>query len=251
MISFLSSTKRCGGDTTPAIDTTGATLLVALGLQWDITTITITDSKGNTWHNLNIKGSGPILYSGYGRIAYAYDHGGSALSVGTNHSFKVNTNGYQSLVVAAFSGTLPSGDPFDTQNGDSNLSPSYSLASGSVTPSTTGDLIISGMFDGYSTDADATNDKSLLIAGSAHNGNDMSGTMGYLITSNTNAVNVTWTNNINTRYGAVIATFKQGLAKEYTGYGTLTTSGNTYTVGTITATLFSTNAESTTDLSDW
>lgn len=122
--------------TTAAIDTTGAALLiVALGNTNALSGTEVVDSKGNTWHYTT-----SYYYAGgpYSAIYYAYDHGGSPLSVGSGHTVTV-TGWNPAFSFVAYSGTLGSGNPFDQYNGANNNNDA--LVVGSITPSVNGSLV--------------------------------------------------------------------------------------------------------------
>jgi hypothetical protein len=160
-IHYLTSTaERNGGTvysvtTLTGIDTTGASLLVAvlnLNNNYDPSSAAITDKlagtpTSNNWHHLTSQ-IVPTLSTTV--IWYAYDSGaGAPLQVGANHTFigtYASNPGAYSIAVAAYSGTLASGDPYDgNQNGAQNTAANPSLSTGSITPSVDGCLIISGM----------------------------------------------------------------------------------------------------------
>lgn len=126
-------------------NTTGATLLtavcgvyVALGATYS----TVSDSKGNTWHY----GTGVNGLS-YGiRIGYAYDHGGSALSVGAGHTFSTTNNGntnFPACVFRSWSGTDTTSAVFVGTGTQATTSASPTLAPGAITPAV-GDLLLTG-----------------------------------------------------------------------------------------------------------
>jgi hypothetical protein len=195
--------------TTSAINTIGATLLVVAHLQNGGYPIDspVTDSKGNTWHSLTLQhGSETVT------IWYAWDHGGTALSVGSGHTATVTPHGgsfYTAAVFAAYSGTLASGDPFDVENGESTGG-EWIVQPGAVTPSQNGSLVITACESDYQvpyiyngsdgfTDVDGVN--------SGYNGSTSIG-VGNLIQSTAAPVNPQWA--LGGHYGneAVIAVFK-------------------------------------------
>lgn len=189
------------------IDTTGATLLVAVLLAWlDTSGNQFTDSKGNTWHVLTEYGVGNAG-SGYGQIVYAY---GSGLNVGSNHTFDLqdtDSGSYLGLIVAAISGIDGSSDPFGTENGYVLPAQGTTIQPGAVTPAKIGDLVVSFVCDGKSTDEDPNIDSGFTVIESVHNGSDMSGTLAFLVTPDTSNKNPTWTFVENARFASAIATF--------------------------------------------
>jgi len=137
-MSLLAATSAGGGagDTTPAIDTTGATLLVAIGVaDSSSATPTLTDSKSNVWTELPLRGGGnPTFHED--RIFYVEDP-----VVGTGHTFTVaGTNA--AVCVAAFDGTTTP-TSFDQETGAVTLA-SESAPGGSLTPPAPG-LFISAI----------------------------------------------------------------------------------------------------------
>lgn len=150
----FASAEGASPKTTGAITTTGASLLVVIvsdngyGTPGNI----VSDSNGNTWYALatTIRGGDCIT------IFYAYDHGGSALSVGSGHTATVTYAGKQvAFTWAAYSGTLSTGDPYDGQL--SGSSPSGDPCQpGSITPTVNGTLLVLGVSYPYSWQATTT-----------------------------------------------------------------------------------------------
>jgi Concanavalin A-like lectin/glucanases superfamily len=130
--------------TTAGITTTGATLLVVAVGSWSLSTLgTVSDSKGNTWTLLTAQSiaSDPRIF-----LAYAVNP-----VVGTGHTFTYTgpTSGnlaYCSIAVQAFSGVRLA-SPFDGQNGAGAASVT-SLATGVVTPTQAGDLLVTAFSEG-------------------------------------------------------------------------------------------------------
>ena len=207
-IALINHTGACGASTAGPIDTTGATLLVAVGHQWETPGIcTITDNKGNTWYPLTRYGTSGSC--GFGQIHYAY---GPSLSVGTNHIFYVTAQQYQSLEVLAFSGIgAPAVDPFDSENGN-NGEAAYTVQPGSVTPTAIGDLIISTVHDGWSTGTAYTINNGFIIGHSSYNGGDMSGAIAYKVAEAVEGHNPTWTHTQSCTKSSEIAVFKAAAA---------------------------------------
>lgn len=123
------------GGSTGSVDTTGATILIAVGVA-DSGTPTITDSKGNTWNSLTqVGGSFPTYHRC--RLYYVENP-----TVGTGHTFTVaGTNA--SACFAAFDATATT-SVFDAENGAQNLGVS-SATGGTVTPAGSNYLYISGL----------------------------------------------------------------------------------------------------------
>jgi len=123
--------------TTPAIDTSGADLLVANITQYAASvTATFTDSKGNAWTPLPVR-------AGLGaREQLVYCQGGS-INVGTGHTFTLagGDSFYGSIQVAAFRGSAGG----HTAAAGTVATSATSIQPGAVTPSLSGSLVVSGM----------------------------------------------------------------------------------------------------------
>jgi hypothetical protein len=131
-----------GGATLSAIDTTGASLLIAVLSCWagGVSAATVpTDSKSNTWTALTARGGA----AAWTRIFYSVNP-----SVGTGHTMTwSDASSFPVQYFAAFSG-VDTSSPFDQQNGATGNAP---LSTGAVVPSTDGQLIITGFsWDGSS-----------------------------------------------------------------------------------------------------
>lgn len=125
------------GGTTAGIDTTGATLLVAMVADQTGTPTTPTDSKSNTW-----VGIGSYLDPGNsarGRLWYSVPS-----SVGASHTFTSGGSVSQSTIaVAAFSGA--SATPLDLDSGHAfGFGEASPHQPGSITPSQDNCLVITG-----------------------------------------------------------------------------------------------------------
>lgn len=117
-------------NTSSAVDTTGAALLVGVSAYYTAGggSVVPSDSKSNVWTFLTPRGSNA---SGTVRICYCL-----APTVGTGHTFTITSgNAFAGGVFAAFSAT----GPLDINNGASGLQP------GSATPVNAGELIIAGL----------------------------------------------------------------------------------------------------------
>ena len=135
-------TSGAGTITTSALNTTGATLLVACigGYPpgWTAgsgTTGPITDSKSNTWNYLTLQKPGAA--DTQMQMAYAYNP-----TVGTGHTVTMTTTTFNAAIaVTAWAGTLTTSSVFDKQNGATNNS-AASLATGTITPAVTNELLM-------------------------------------------------------------------------------------------------------------
>jgi hypothetical protein len=113
-MALISSTSASGGagGTSASIDTTGATLLVAVGVA-DSGTPSISDSKGNTWTPLTQVGGGFPTYHRC-RLYYVQNP-----TVGTGHTFTVS--GTNASACFAAHGTLVTSGVFDAEAGAQRL----------------------------------------------------------------------------------------------------------------------------------
>lgn len=189
---LIDSVQLAGAGTSSAINTTGADFLVAV-ISGAIGPA-ISDSKGNTWHELTMQiGS----FSSETSIWYAYNP-----TVGSGHTFTASGE-FPGMCVAAFSGRLTSGDPFDVENGAVE-GPSPRQA-GSVTPSQDGELLIAGLGgtpSPISIDSGFTIAESMNLTGGVNYGC----VLAYLEQGTAGALNPSWT--FSGSGAAVIATFK-------------------------------------------
>ncbi len=199
------------GNTTDAIDTTGATLLIvsaiSVGCPSD-TVYTVTDNKGNTWHPLT---KNYASYYGQEQMFYAWDHGGSPLVVGAGHTFHTETidcGSYGFVYVSAYSGTDISQDPFDSENSNSANNGVYA---GSVTPSVNGSLIVTSIASHWSP-VPYTIDCGFAIIDEIDTNNGTPGYLGsahaYLIQTTAATIDPFWDGGESYELASVIAVFK-------------------------------------------
>jgi hypothetical protein len=169
--------------TTTGIDTTEANLLVVQASSYSVRAIpTITDSKGNNWIQLNSY-KGAVCMS---TLFYCVNP-----TVGSNHTFTITiTGGYPSLAVAAFSG-VEQLNPIDQQNGTaySNVT---SGSSGSITPSTDNQLVLTGL-NVQSTSISSVSAPFSITGILNWNSNQFGSSIGYEIQTSKIARNPTWT----------------------------------------------------------
>lgn len=119
------------GNTTAAIDTTGATLLIVAVSRLNTGVPSLTDSKGNTWTLVTEYSSG----AGNGRLRFYHC---TNPTVGSGHTF-TSTVDFGAIAVAAFSGTLNAAP--DAENGAGQAS-ATTQQPGSITPSVDDCLIV-------------------------------------------------------------------------------------------------------------
>lgn len=169
------------GVTSSAINTTGATLLVAVASSTANDTETPTDSSGNTWTALT-----QLTSSSY-RIRIYYVCGPTT---GATHTFTAHGAGSNPKIqVSAWSGTPTSGCYDSQESGFNNIS--LTIQPGAVTPSATGHLIITGLTVGTGATT-ATIDSGFTVMDTA-TGTFPSASHAYKIESTTGAINPTWT----------------------------------------------------------
>ena len=120
-----------GTTITTAVDTTGADLIAVVAADF-ANVPTITDSKSNVYSTIASFGAGGDEVTMY----YV-----ASPVVGTNHTVSA-TGTFQALAMGAFSGS--SATPLDVHNG-ANGSGITSLATGAITPTVDGCLVVTGI----------------------------------------------------------------------------------------------------------
>lgn len=184
--------------TTPAVDTTGATLIVVtIGIA-AAQGNTIADSAGNTYTARTQKNGA----AGGSRIWYVASPTNSATLTVTV------TSVVSSIEMTAWSGTATS-SPFDVEGaggtGNTTVQP------GSVTPSQNNSLIITGI--GSTNTNTFTIDSSFTISDQfGGSGTAVPSGQAYLIQGTAAAVNPTWTASLGFELVSTIAVFKPGAA---------------------------------------
>lgn len=133
LVASVVATPGSNGGATSAITTTGATLLVVSVASYQSGTLSASDSKGNSWTALTLQ----LNVNARQQIFYALN----PASVGTGHTFTVSGSGiYPTIFAYAFSGV----GSYQIESG-ATVASGTSLASGSVTPSADGALILVGV----------------------------------------------------------------------------------------------------------
>lgn len=200
--SFLTSASAAssgGSDiTTPAINTTGANLIVA-GVASGANAPAISDSRSNIWARLNIYSGGPNI-----ALFYCY-----IPIVGSGHTFSTTSSNAPSLFVAAFAGA--SSSPLDQQDGAGASSGITAVQPGSITPGQSNELIVTFLGIAASGNISVSGvNQGFTIAGSEtfSAGNNYGGAMAYLIQSTAAAVDPTWIVSGSASLLAAIASFK-------------------------------------------
>lgn len=193
--------------TSSAIDTTGADLLVAVTNHYigGGGSLTLSDSKGNTWTPLTLRSVG----SGRSRMYYAKN-----AIVGTGHTFTATgTGSFPVVAVQAFSGSdLTS--PFDVENGVSDTSIFLTSGQpGSVTPSLNNELIIAGQANLNSNGGASSIDSGFTKTDGVDRApNGLGVAIAYLIQTTATAANPTWSWPSAQSQALTIATFKAATA---------------------------------------
>jgi len=203
VVSHSCSSAVGGGDgtdfTTSTLDTNGANLIIVFTAAYiGSTGLTLSDSKGNTWTGLT-----NVASSLNSRLWYAF-----SATAGASHTFTISASGNlfdEVVCVIAVSGALSS-DPIDQQSTNSNSS-STTIATGSITPTQAGELIVTGVASGADNTPPSVNSGFTLADTATGSGHDLVG-LAYLIQGAASAVNPTWTLNAAANNQAAIASFK-------------------------------------------
>jgi hypothetical protein len=186
-----------GGNTSSAINTTGANLIVIHVGHYNAIA-TPSDSKSNTWTSLTAVGNSPVRSN----LFYCLNP-----TVGSGHTFTINSI-FASVEVSAWSGAKTS-SVFDQENGAADTDEVFSP--GSVTPSENNELVIVGgcvyAADGVTLSVDGgftvSDSKAVVV------GDSVASLMGYIVQTTATASNPTFTASASSLYTAsTIATFK-------------------------------------------
>lgn len=197
----IAMTEVSGGGTSPAIDTTGANLIVFFNEGTGF--VTVTDNKSNSYTELNDP-------SGTPRADFRYSINPT---VGTGHTWTISSTA--SMVIVAFKKTA--GSPvFDAQSiGASGSSGGWpngtTVNAGSVTPSTSADLMLTSIiFNTAATFTGATVNSGYSIIDSVHSSTPANLRYAIKIKTDAAAENPGWTNGTGAGadYAMVHAAFK-------------------------------------------
>lgn len=198
LIAHVEASLGVNGGTTGAIDTTGASFLVASVAWYSLGTgPTVTDSKSNTWSSLTTYSAAGIA----NRLWYCIPS-----SVGSGHTFTGTGSGsYSSMQVLAFSGQAVS--PFDVENGATVGS--TTIQPGSITPSEDNELVVVGLAHENNGGSAVSIDGGFTAYKSAYSGGTSEGGgIAYLIQTTAAAANPTWNIGSSAVMAATIACFK-------------------------------------------
>lgn len=172
--------------TTPAIDTTGSTLIVIQIAQHDAHHGTLSDSKGNTWTALtDVTGAFTID----AKLYYCTNP-----TVGSGHTFTITgaSGTLPAIAVAAFSGTKTASTPYesDTVNGSGA---GTSRQPGSLTPSVAKSLVVCGLPVGTAATGIGVDSGMTLLDTVLGNSNHYGIALAYLVQAGAGtAINPTW-----------------------------------------------------------
>lgn len=186
-----------GGGTTPAIDTTGADLIV-LGIVSSAGFAAPTDNKGNTWTPRTSQSSSQQ------RVQLYYCHNPT---VGAGHTF-TSTGSFEGIYVEAFSGSAAS--PYDQESGaTSGAGGLHTIQPGSITPAEDNELFVVMCGNESAIGFTQTIDQSFTITDQFNLSSPTWGAgMAYLIQGSAAARNPTWTQSGSGTICIVMATFK-------------------------------------------
>lgn len=183
LVSVAATSSDNNSVTSSAIDTTGATLIIAEVADLAGALTTFTDSKGNTWNALTTYTSS----NSNSRLFWS-----SPSSVGSGHTFTATgSNSFPSIAVTAWSGAAAS--PFDQQNGNSASSGVVSISTGSVTPTQDNELIVAGIAANTVAGNTFSINSSLTIRAQITSTNNISAGIATLVQTTAGAINPTWT----------------------------------------------------------
>jgi hypothetical protein len=192
---LVDKASQSNGGTTGAIDTTGATLLVAVVSDYYSSACAaslVTDSKTNTW-------TPRTNYSaGSSNICLQYVENPT---VGSGHTF--TAAGTANVAVYAFSGTLTA-SVLQTDTGAATGT--QDVQPGSITPAADGYVLVSGAAGSGSPAAPTVNSGFSTPDQMFANGIRLGAA--YLIQSTAAAINPTWSFDVPTNGGVVMGAFK-------------------------------------------
>jgi len=183
LVASTSAALGFSGGTTAAIDTTGASLL-AVSLSWWTGlggTPVFSDSKGNTYTALTARVQGDMGHRWFICLGPA--------SVGAGHTFSATAGGIAPVIVAyAFAGV----GMYKAETGAVSAG-GASLATGSVTPTEAGALILTGVI-GKNASTDTVTPSGFTVASHFSNsaGESLQGSAAYYLQPTIAAIDPTW-----------------------------------------------------------
>jgi hypothetical protein len=176
---------------TAPIDTTGANTLLVYVVSdgWHANSVAITDSYNNPWTALNDAYSGTM--GGCWFVA-------AAAHTGAAHTFRADPGGsFMTLFVSAWSGLATAG-PWDRQATFGSPAPSLGMTpfqTGSVTPSQSGELIVSAISEYHPNADNYSVDSGFTIIDKVASGSTLGGAIAYLVQTSAGPVNPSWNHN--------------------------------------------------------
>lgn len=181
-VASLANAPGLHGGTSPAMDTTGADLIL-ISLSWypNFTPSPVpTDSKSNTWTGLTARTQGNSKH----QFFYCLNP-----TVGTGHTFTVSGSLFApAWVIQAFAGV----GSFDQQIGTTGSGTPASIQPGSLTPSANNALVVTGiggeMPSGLSVTGGLTQTTIHWVSGS-----NLAAATGWAVQTTATAINPTWT----------------------------------------------------------
>ena len=187
------------------IDTTGMSGLLVSVATWGTSAagVTVTDSKGNTWH----AGTDNAATNAHNAVWRAWDHGGSPLVVGPGHTVTVSAAAFESVCFMAFFGTQTSSDSLDQQagNGANGVS---SLLVNALTPSVANSLVLTTLST-YTTTPYTVNGSFVVLNSVNYNpGVTLGNAIAYWVQTTATVAGPTWAGTGSAEMAASIATFK-------------------------------------------
>ena len=209
LVASAASSHNVNGNNTATINSTGATLLVAMCAGFAESGDAVTDSLGNTWTKAPFTGG--TIGASTPTIFYAYSHSGGALATGSGHIITFHGGTYGSGTIYAFSGTKTDSSVFGTGVGAGNSNLSSPIAGTSITP-TQGDLLVCGIManqvaTGPTISGNGDGNTWSTPQGDGSNGTVQSWWASYATALTTTTSNPKWTRSGVTQAGEVMASF--------------------------------------------
>lgn len=191
--------------TTGSLDTTGANLLIAATSDYDhASTLTITDSKSNSW---TCRTASTTVSSPRARLCYS--QGGT---VGSGHTFTATGTGgggttYPAIMVLALSGSATS--PADVQEQhDAAVGVTSLQDETGITPSVNNEIVLAVLANNAAAGT-VTIDSGFTVNTQAYgSGTNMGGSLAYKIQTTAAAVNPTFSWATSTDASLVLDSFK-------------------------------------------
>lgn len=227
---FVNSTNAgCTGSctaTTAGMNTTGSTLCVAVANEFstDPAGATMSDSNGNSWHHLTTRNN---INNGMEMVIwYAWDHGGTPLSVGAGQTFSLVGTSYPGISVSCYTGTQVSSDPFDVQNG-AITSSGTTIQPGSITPSVDNEVVVTGSDELVANITSWSINSSYAIRSQFEYNGNINANVADITQGTAGATNPTWTSsNASASHTAVIASFKSNAVSVFGSLKTVANGGD-------------------------